>query len=395
MYSYTATTLEGAVIEGVVEAADERTAVEKIRNTGVIPLKVSLPREGLRKTFTMRSSKGDLLTFTTELSALLGAGLPIDRSLNILSEISEGKQMKEVVNSVLKGIREGSSFSDALQKHPAVFPRLYVSMIRAGETGGVLDVVLDKLNEFLESAKELKDSVVSAMVYPLILTVTGGISIIILLTFVIPRFSAIFKEIGGSLPLSTQVILTLSQALRSWWWVLFPAAAAVLVVLKLYAGTEAGALRWDEMKLKLLGDVVRKLETARFCRTLGTLLRSGVPFLQALGNAKDVLGNRIIAGSVESITKNVREGRGIAGPLMEAGVFPQLALSMIKVGEETGQLDSMLLKVAATYEKALRDAVKRFMSLLEPAIILGMGIIIAFIVVSMLMAVFSILELPF
>jgi general secretion pathway protein F len=395
MYSYTATTLEGAIVEGVVEASDERTAVEKIRNTGVIPLKVSLPREGLRKTFAIRSSKGDLLTFTTELSALLSAGLPIDRSLNILSEISEGKQMKEVINSVLKGIREGSSFSEALKKHPEVFSKLYVSMIRAGETGGVLDIVLDKLNEFLESAKELKDSIVSAMVYPLILTVTGGISIIILLTFVIPRFSAIFKEIGGSLPLSTQIILTMSQALRSWWWVLFPVAVLVLAALKLYAGTEQGALRWDELKLRVLGDVVRKLETARFCRTLGTLLKSGVPFLQALGNAKDVIGNRIIAGSVESIARNVREGRGIAGPLMEAGVFPQLALSMIKVGEETGQLDAMLLKVAAAYEKALRDAVKRFMSLLEPAIILGMGIIIAFIVVSMLMAVFSILELPF
>jgi general secretion pathway protein F len=395
MYSYTATTLEGAIVEGVVEASDERTAVERIRDTGVIPLKVSMPREGLRKTFAIRSSKGDLLTFTTELSALLGAGLPIDRSLNILSEISEGKQMKEVINSVLKSIREGSSFSEALKRHPEVFSKLYVSMIRAGETGGVLDIVLDKLNEFLESAKELKDSIVSAMVYPLILTVTGGISIIILLTFVIPRFSAIFKEIGGSLPLSTQIILTLSQALRSWWWVLFPAAAVVLVGLKFYAGTERGALRWDELKLKLLGDVVTKLETARFCRTLGTLLKSGVPFLQALGNARDVIGNRIIAGSVESITRNVREGRGIAGPLMEAGVFPQLALSMIKVGEETGQLDIMLLKVAATYEKALRDAVKRFMSLLEPAIILCMGIIIAFIVVSMLMAVFSILELPF
>lgn len=395
MYSYTAATLEGAIVEGVVEASDERAAVEKIRNTGVIPFKVSLPREGLAKTLSMRSSRGDLLTFTTELSALLGAGLPIDRSLNILSEISEGKQMKDVINSVLKGIREGSSFSEALNRHPAVFPRLYVSMIRAGETGGVLDIVLDKLNEFLESAKELKDSVVSAMVYPLILTVTGGISIVILLTFVIPRFSSIFREIGGSLPLSTQIILTLSQVLRFWWWILLPVVAVVLAALKLYARTEKGALRWDEVKLKLLGDVVRKLETARFCRTLGTLLKSGVPLLKALGNAKDVIGNRVIAGSVESITKNVREGRGIAGPLMEAGVFPQLALSMIKVGEETGQLDSMLLKVAGAYEKALKDAVKRFMSLLEPAIILGMGIVIAFIVVSMLMAVFSILELPF
>jgi general secretion pathway protein F len=225
--------------------------------------------------------------------------------------------------------------------------------------------------------------------------VTGGISIVILLTFVIPRFSAIFKEIGGSLPFSTQVILAVSNALRSYWWIVFPLIAGVVALVRFYAATEKGAYKWDELKLKMLGDVVRKLETARFCRTLGTLLKSGVPFLQALNNSKDVIGNRIIAGSVEAITKNVREGKGMAAPLMEAGVFPQLALSMIKVGEETGQLETMLLKVAATYEKGLRDAVKRFMSLLEPAIILAMGVVIAFIVVSMLMAVFSILELPF
>jgi general secretion pathway protein F len=379
----------------VVEASDEWGAVEKVRDRGVIPIKISVPGRGLGKAFAFGSSRGDLLTFTTELSALLSAGLPIDRSLNILAEISEGSQMKEVIHSVLTGIRGGSSFSEALQNHPGIFSRLYISMIRAGETGGVLHIVLDKLTEFLETAKELRDSVVSAMVYPLILTLTGGISIVILLTFVIPRFSSIFSEIGGNLPLSTQIILTISQALRSYWWIVFPMIIAAFALVKFYAGTEKGAYKWDELKLKLLGDVVRKLETARFCRTLGTLLRSGVPFLQALTNAKDVIGNRIIAGSVGAVIKNVRDGKGIAGPLIEADAFPQLALSMIKVGEETGQLDTMLLKVAATYEKGLRDAVKRFMSLLEPAIILAMGILIAFIVVSMLMAVFSILELPF
>lgn len=395
VYSYTATTYEGSVVEGVVEAPDERTAVEKIRNTGIIPIKISVPKTGVRRKLSLRSSRSDLLTFTTELSALLGAGLPIDRSLNILSEISEGARMKEVINSVLSGIRGGSSFSEALQRHPDIFPKLYTSMVRAGETGGVLDVVLDKLNEFLETSKELRDSVVSAMVYPLILTVTGGISIVILLTFVIPRFTAIFSEIGGSLPLSTRFILGVSTMLRSLWWVLLPAIAGVFVFVRFYVKTERGAYKWDELKLKLFGDVVTKLETARFCRTLGTLLKSGVPFLQALNNSKDVMGNRIMAGSVDSITRNVREGKGIAAPLMDASIFPQLALSMIKVGEETGQLDTMLLRVATTYEKGLRDSVKRFMSLLEPAIILAMGIIIAFIVISMLMAVFSILELPF
>lgn len=395
VYSYTATTLEGAIIEGVVEAQDEKGALERIKVTGVIPLKITAPRSGLGKALRERSPKGGLLTFTSELSALIGAGLPIDRSLNILAEISEGKAMKEVVHSVLRDIRGGSSFSEALGRHPKVFPKLYVSMVRAGETGGVLDVVLDKLGEFLETAKELKDSVFSAMIYPVILGATGGISIVILLTFVIPRFSVIFKELGGALPLSTQVILWMSTALRSWWWVVFPLMAACIFACISYIRTEKGAYRWDGIKLRFMGDIVRKLETARFCRTMGTLIKSGVPFLQALQNSKDVIGNRIVAESIGAVTKNVREGKGVAGPLMEAGVFPQLALSMIKVGEETGQLDTMLLRVATTYEKGLKEAVKRFMGLLEPAIILFMGLVIAFIVISMLLAVFSILELPF
>jgi general secretion pathway protein F len=395
IYSYTATTLDGAIVEGVVEASDEKIAIEQLQSTGVIPLKITAPKEGLKKKFTFKSSRGDLLTFTTELSALTAAGLPLDRSLNILSEISEGKEMKGVIQSVLKLIREGSAFSEALTKHPRVFPKLYVSMIRAGETGGVLDVVLDKLNEFLETAKELRGNVISAMIYPAILGMTGGISIIIILTFVIPRFSVLFKELGGSLPLSTQIILTLSNGLRSYWWIVFPALIIIIVALKSYIKTEKGAYAWDALKLKLVGDVVRKLETARFCRTLGTLIKSGVPFLQALNNAKEVIGNRIIADSINAVTKNVREGKGVAGPLIEANVLPQLALSMIKVGEETGQLDIMLLKVATTYEKSLKEAVKRFMSLMEPFIILAMGLVIAFIVISMLVAIFSILDLPF
>ncbi len=395
VYSYRATTIEGAIVEGNIEASDEGSALERIKDTGVIPLKVTSPRKGLKKGISLRSSKGDLLSFTAELSALIGAGLPLDRSLNILAGVSEGKQMQDVVNSVLKLIREGSSFSDALKNHPKVFPRLYVNMVRAGETGGVLDIVLEKLGEFLETAKELKDSVYSAMIYPVILGVTGSISIIILLTFVIPRFSILFKEMGGSLPASTQMILCFSAFLRDFWWILLPAGACGIFALWRFVRTERGAAVWDGLKFRFLGDVVGKLETARFCRTMGTLIKSGVPFLQALQNSKDVVGNRVVASAIAAVAKDVKKGEGIAVPLSEAKVFPQLALSMIKVGEETGQLDAMLLKVATTYEKSLKDSVKRFMGLLEPAIILTMGLVIAFIVVSMLVAIFGILELPF
>ncbi|MGQ9570355.1 MAG: type II secretion system F family protein [Thermodesulfovibrionales bacterium] len=395
IFSYRATTLEGSIIEGVIEAIDEKTAIERLKNTGIIPLKVYAPKEGFKKRLTLRSTKNDLLTFTTELSALLGAGLPIDRSLNILSEISESREIKDIIQSILRSIREGSSFSDALAKHPRLFPRLYVSMIRAGEAGGVLDVVLDKLNEFLESSKELKEHIFSAMIYPIILTVAGGISIIILLTYVLPKFSAIFDELGGSLPLSTQIILTFSNSLKSYWWAILVFIIACWFLLKNYIKSETGRYKWDSLKLKLMGDVIKKLETARFCRTLGTLLRSGVPLLQALSNSKEVISNQIIASAIDNVLKGAKEGKGITIPLSNTNVFPPLALSMIKVGEETGQLDTMLMKVAATYERNLRVAVKRLMGLFEPSLILTMGLIIGFIVISMLMAIFSMTELPF
>ncbi len=395
LYSYRSSTVEGVIVEGAIEAPDEAAAVEKIRNMGVIPLKVTLPKAGLKWNVRLKSSTGDLLTFTSELSVLLSAGLPIDRSLNILSEISESRQMKDIVRSVVEAIRAGGSFSEALQQHPKTFPRFYVNMIRAGEAGGVLDVVLDKLTEFLESTKELKDHIVSAMIYPAILIVTGGLSVIVLLTFVLPKFSVIFAELGSALPLPTQILLGFSNALQMTWWLVALVAIALGMYLKSYVATDEGRYHWDTLKLRLLGDVVRKLETARFCRTLGTLLKSGVPLLQSLNNAKDVIGNRAIAIPIETVLKGAKEGKGVSAPLSAANVFPPLALSMIRVGEETGQLDTMLLKVATAYEKSLKEAVKRFVSFLEPVVILAMGLIIGFIIVSMLMAIFSITDLPF
>ena len=395
VFAYRSTSLAGEVSEGVIEAADSRTAVEKLKNMGLIPLAVTSPTDrvfgsGMR----FRASKRDLMTFTGELSTLLGAELPLDRSLHVISEISDRRGMKEMVQALLKSIRGGVSFSDALQKQPDIFPRLYVNMVRAGEAGGVLDAVLERLNEFLESSRELRDHVVSAMIYPTILAFTGGISIILLLTFVLPRFSVIFSELGTSLPASTQVLLTTSELLKSYGWIFLIALIAAVFLFRSYIASERGRYRWDALKLFLMEDVITKLETARFCRTLGTLLSSGVSLLQALNNAKDVIGNRVIARNVEALSKGAKEGRGISDPLSKAGVFPPMALSMITVGEETGQLDSMLMKVAVIYEKSLRQAVKRFMALLEPVLILMMGLIIGFIVISMLLAIFSISDIP-
>ena len=395
VFTYRSTTMAGVVSEGVIDAPDRKAAIERLRNTGVIPLEVTAPAD---LSFRMRAGflrrKVDLVAFTAELSTLLAAGLTIEAALGVLAEISAQKRLQEVVRSLLKSIRQGIPFSDALQKHPDVFPRLYINMVRAGEAGGVLDVILERLNEFLESSKELKDNILSALIYPAILLVTGGTSIVILLTFVLPRFSVIFAELGSALPLSTQLLLAASGILKSYGWLLLAGAALAGLLFNRALATEQGRYRWDALKLLLLEDLIKKLETARFCRTLGTLLASGVPLLQALHNAGEVIGNRVVAVAVEAVSRGAKEGRGVHEPLSRSGVFPELALSMIKVGEETGTLDRMLLQVAVTYEKILKQAVKRFMSLLEPVMILIMGLAIGFIVISMLLAVFSIAEVP-
>lgn len=395
VFSYRAATMEGAVVEGVIEALSEDLAADRLRNAGIIPLRLSQPRQpGIRR-IGLRLRKRELLNFTAELSALVNAGLPLDRSLNILRGISEGKEMKGLVHAVLTSIREGSSFSEALKKHPQIFPVLYVNMVRASEASGAIGPVLEKLHEFLETTNELKDHVVSAMIYPAILGITGGVSIIVLLTFVLPRFSVIFSEVGGSLPFATRMLLLFSNSLCSWWWIGAAITAGAITLCMSWMRTEAGRNNWDVLKLKVMGDVIGKLETARFCRTFGTLLQSGISVLQALNNSREVIGNRIIAAGVEPVAKGVKEGRGIAAPLAEADIFPALAVSMIKVGEETGQLDTALLKVAGTYEKSLKGSVKRLMGLVEPAMILCMGLMIGFIVISMLLGIFSVMDLPF
>jgi general secretion pathway protein F len=392
-FSYQAVSAEGGLTEGVIEASEYTIAVERLKHSGVIPLQVTAEKEK-RERRTFRFRRYDVLTFTAQLSALLNAGLPLDRCLEILVRVTEQRSMKGIIETLLKEIREGSTFSDALARHPQVFNGLYVSMARAGEAGGVLEVVLEKLNEFQESTKQLKGHLFSAMIYPAILLLTGCLSIAILLTFVLPRFSAIFSEMGRALPQPTVILIAVSDFLREYWWILLAFLIFAGLFFKQYARSVKGRRRIDYVKLKLLGDIIRKLETARFCRTLGTLLRSGVSLLHALSNAKDVMGNSVMGSAIDGVIQNAREGRGIGGPISAAQIFPLLAVSMIQVGEETGQLDVMLLKVASTYEESLRNSVKRFISLIEPLLILAMGLVIGFIVIAMLMAIFSITDFP-
>ena len=407
IYLYKATDSSGEIVSGSLEAEREKGVVAELHNMGFIPIRIALSKGGAKRfnvdiskqitSFFRGVSGKDILAFTQDLSTLLESGLPIDRAFSILIDATEKENMKEMVGDILKSVQGGGYLSDAMAKHPKVFSKFYVNMVRAGEAGGVLESVLDRLGAFLESSQDLKDYIKSAMVYPLFLVFVGGASIIILLTFVIPKFSIIFSDMGQAIPFTTRFLLGLSEVLRTYWWVILGGLGAIFFFLRRYLITEAGRLRLDRNKLSLpiAGELVKKIEVARFARTLGTLTKSGVPILHALVLVKDIIGNRVIAKSMEKVYERVKEGEKLSIPLSDSGVFPSLAIQMITVGEETGSLDSMLLRVAENYEKMVKDTVKRFISLLEPAMILAMGLVVGFVVISMLMAIFSMNEMPF
>ncbi len=406
-FSYKATDPAGRLVSGTLEAAEERDAVAALQRMRHIPIRINRAKRnhlGLDvnlstriASFFSRVSTKDVVVFTQDLSTLLEAGVPVDRALAILIDVAENERFKDIIRDVLKSVQGGSYLSNALAKYPRVFSSFYVSMVRAGEAGGVLDDILKRLGTFLESSQDFKDYIKSAMVYPLFLVFVGGISIIVLLTFVLPKFSIIFSDMRQAIPASTQFLLGFSAALRTYWPIILGGLGGGYFLLRRYLKTPVGSLKFDRFKLHtpLVGELVKKIEVARFARTLGTLAQSGVPILQALNLVKDIIGNRVIAGTLGSVYNRVKEGERLSKPLSEIEVFPSLAIQMITVGEETGRLGEMLLRVAENYEKAARDTVRRLVSFLEPAMILGMGVAVGFIVISMMMAIFSMNEMPF
>lgn len=407
VYSYKATDYSGKIVKGFLEGADEKVVVIKLDALGYIPIRITPTGEGkggfqsnvseiFSSVFTRVSGK-DVMLFTQDLATLLEAGLPVDKSLSILIEVTDKEKFKEIIRNILKSVQGGSYLSDAMGKYPRVFSKFYVNMIRAGEAGGILEPVLIRLGVFLETSQDLKDYIISAMIYPVFLLLVGGGSIIVLLTFVIPKFSVIFSDLGAAIPLATRILLGLSDFIRNYWWVMAATVAILYYLFYKYSHTAEGRWMVDKKKIQLpiIGELVKKIEVARFARTLGTLIRSGVPILQALDLVKDIIGNRVIASAIEDVREKVQKGDRLAKPLSSSGMFPSLAIQMITVGEETGRLDDMLLKVAENYEKVVRAMIKRFIGLLEPAMILIMGVMVGAVVISMLMAIFSINEIPF
>jgi general secretion pathway protein F len=399
-YIYKATTVSGEIVEGSMEGRDEKAVVRNLQQMGYIPVRLSPARQtagGSRfSVLPQRVGVKNLLIFTQELSTLVSAGLPIDRSLQILGTVTENARLKEVVQDILTHIEGGNSLAEALGNHPRIFSKLYINMVKAGESGGFLEVILLRLAKYLQSSKEVRDHLISVLIYPIILTAVSGLAITIMVTFVVPRFAKIFSDMGKALPLPTQMILLFSQYFRDYWWAIPVAIALIHIWLKLYTQDEERRWRWDSFKLRWVGvgDLIKKVEVARFARTLGTLLQSGVPILPALGLTKEISQNLAISRSIAHIHDRLREGKGIAKTLEETKVFPPLAVHMIGVGEETGRLEEMLTKVAEAYDENVQTTMRRLVALLEPVIILVLGAVVGFIVLSMLLAIVGMNELP-
>ncbi|HEY2933295.1 MAG TPA: type II secretion system F family protein [Acidobacteriota bacterium] len=402
-YNYKALTVDGRVIEGTLEGLDDRSVLDALRDQGYLPIRVASDENtpAFRRLFSFSRGQGkvsgkDLLIFTQELGTLVKAGLPLDRSLTILTSLSEKPRVREIIRDVLDEVRGGRSLADAMGKHPRAFPKIYVNMIRAGETGGVLPDILERLAEYLESAQDLKKYFFSSMIYPVLLMTVALSSIVVLVLFVIPQFSLVFENAGAPMPLPMKIMLGISNFLRAWWWALIGGAALIFYIVKRYLGTEEGRLNWDRrlLTLPMIGPLMHKMEVARFSRTLGILLRSAVPLLNSMTIVKEIVNNQAIASSMDAIKSGIKKGEGISGPIRAANVFPPFALHLVEVGEETGNLDAMMLQVADTYDKEVRSSVKSLIAFFEPAIILVMGLIIGTMVVSMLMAIFSINDIP-
>ncbi len=403
VFTYRATNLSGVVSEGTMEAREEQTVVAKLQADGFIPIRVSSEAKPQPQSvsislpsFFTSVSKRDILALTQELATLLEAGLPLDRSLKLLAELTPNQRLRDITNQVLSDVEGGKSLGDALAKHPKVFSRLYVNLVRAGEVGGVMAQVLRRMAEFLERAQDLRDDLSSAMAYPAFLLLFSGGSLIVVFTFVIPQFAGVFEDAAVSLPLPMQWLLVVSALFQGYWWLVLLGIVGGLVLLRLYTLTPTGAMAWDQftLKLPLLGPALQKAEVAGLARTLGTLLHNGVPILHAMEIVKETLENRVFARAIEEAREKIKTGIAIGTALKQIDVFPTLATQMTVVGDETGRLDAMLLTVADTYDRQVRVAIKRLTAVLGPILILGLAVLVGGIVISMLLAIISINELP-
>lgn len=397
-FQFKAVTPDGKIRLGALPAENEKRAAAELRRQGLVPLYVGLEPQKQGFSFQLPKFGGgkrkSVLYFTQELATLLQAGIPLDRALQISNEIAGDKEFQGVGGDVLRAIKGGKSFADALAGHPEHFSELYVNMVRAGEASGQLATMFERLSEFERTRDDLRGYVISSLVYPALLALVGVGSIFVLLFFVVPRFAQVFEQSRIQMPLPTMVMLEASLFLRSYGFFFLAILLLAAGSFRWYLGTPEGGLWWDAFRLRipLLGEALRKMETARFARAMATLVGNSVPLVQSLGIAGAIMTNRVMSGALGPVAQGVKRGEGLAAPLKRTGQFPPLAGHLLTVGEETGRLDAMFDRMADIYDNETRSSIKRFTSLFEPIVILVMGVVVGALILSMLMAITSINE---
>ncbi len=402
IFKFKSATSTGEIIEGTLDAVNRKSAVEKIQAQGQVPIQVNEFHQAVskRKTKLFRNrkiSRDQITIATNELATLLKAGLPLEKALSILISLSKEGDLADVLTDIRERVKSGSTLADALDAQNGTFSRFYVNLVRAGESGGALENVLERLSKHMEASKEVQDAITSALIYPAILVFVALLSIFILLTYVIPQFADLFDGVGQALPLATRITLAVGEGMQQYGWVVVLVFIALIFVIRSQLANPASSYRWHGWFLKtpVVGQILVRIEVARFSRTLGILLNNGVPLLKAMSIVKDTIENRVIADGIGSVADSLKKGQRFADPLAENAMFPPFAVHMIRVGEESGNLEEMLLKVATLYDREIQVGIKRSLALLEPILILVLGVIIAGVVMSILVAILGVNKLVF
>ncbi len=400
VYRYKAIASGGEVLEGQMEAASEDAVIARLSDLGHFPVRAerlgtASPAGRTRISFRRRMSRGELAIATRELSRLLAAGITLERSLQILGSISQAPPVEACLARLLERLRGGQSFADAVEAEGAPFDRVYVNIVRAGEAGAALPDVLARLSDYMARSREMQAQVVSAMIYPALLLGVAALSLMLLLTLVVPQFEQLFASAHATLPAPTRVVIGVARWTRDWWFVPLIVLLCILVLAPRLYRVPVLRRAWDAMLLALpvVGPAIRKIETARFCRTLASLLANDVPLLAALTVVRETVNNAVIAAALGEVAERLRSGEGIARPLAELRVLPDMAVHMIGVGEETARLDSMLADVGDIFDAEVAQTLKRLLALVEPILILSLGTLIGGIIVSILLAVLEVNKL--
>ncbi len=403
LFSFKAVNSQGVVEEGVRDGIDQAAVLKELQAQGLIPIRVSAAREkgflGLSlKPSALHLSQKEIGMFTGELATLLDSGLPLDRSLTILMQLTEENvKLHKLTGDVLDKVKAGKSLADALESRQGVFSKFYLNMVRAGEMGGNLGSVLQRLAEHLEKARELQETVSTALIYPAVLLVMALASLFVMLTFVVPQFREMFESAGKSLPISTQIVVGLAEFLQKYWWLLFLSVAVLTQYFRSQMAEPRTKKVWDGrfLKIPLFGEIILTKEIANFSRTFGTLLGNGVSILNSLSIVRETIDNIVLSEMLAETEEQLKQGRAMSETLLKMNLFPKLAVQMIKMGEETGHLEEMLLRVATIYDKQLKVTIQRMLALMEPALIITLGLMIGGIIVSILLAILSVNDLAF